>query len=242
MAQRIFVKVVGFSDDERHALNTVFRLSEQCETMYQLWAAQSPEAAQLGIFDGDSYEAQLDVELPHNEGLRILWIGNSPPAQVWRSFPRPILWPEVVQAMDSLFIPQELDFDLDLGEAVPPEEMLTKRALIVSPSRDVRLYLRARLSLARLTQADDAETGASALELARTNQYDVALVGFPLPDMDAWVLLRQLRQGKKPISRVAMTKAKRSPAEHVRAWLGGAEALLDNPPHPERLENLLKRV
>ena len=37
MAQRIYIKVVGFSDEERHALNTVFRLSEQCRTMYQLW-------------------------------------------------------------------------------------------------------------------------------------------------------------------------------------------------------------
>ena len=30
--ERVFVKVAGFSDAERHALNTLFRLSEQRET------------------------------------------------------------------------------------------------------------------------------------------------------------------------------------------------------------------
>ena len=34
MAQRIYIKVVGFSDEERHPLNTVFRLSEQVRTMF----------------------------------------------------------------------------------------------------------------------------------------------------------------------------------------------------------------
>jgi CheY-like chemotaxis protein len=248
MAQRIFVKVVGFSDEERHALNTVFRLSEQCQTMYQHWSPESPEAAQLGLLDGQSYEGQLEAELPQNEGLKMLWIGDDPPPQVWRSFQRPIAWPEVVQAMDVLFMPPDIDFDLDIGQdadTVPGGDtgpmLMDKRALIVSASRDVRLYLRARLSLSKLTQADDAETGAQALELVRAHQYDVALVDLPLPDMDGWQLLRQLKQGKKPIRSVGLTKARRSLPEHVRAWLGGAP-LMDNPPNPVRLENLLKRV
>ena len=37
--QRVFVKVLGFSDVERHALNTLFRLSEDRETGYALWSA-----------------------------------------------------------------------------------------------------------------------------------------------------------------------------------------------------------
>ena len=35
--QRIYVNVVGFSDVERHALNTVFRLSEERELSYVPW-------------------------------------------------------------------------------------------------------------------------------------------------------------------------------------------------------------
>jgi DNA-binding response OmpR family regulator len=119
--------------------------------------------------------------------------------------------------------------------------MSSKRALIVATSRDLRLYLRARLSLAKLTQADEAESGVHAVELARGNQYDVALVDHGLTDMDAWALLKTLRQGKKPIPHVAMTNTGPSLPDHVRGWLAGAEALLGRPPHPARLQAWLSR-
>lgn len=246
MAQRIYIKVVGFSDEERHAVNTLFRLSEQCLTMYQLWSPTARAPAGLALLDGDSYEARLEAESPQNADLKLLWIGENPPSQAWRAIQRPFAWPEVIEALDQLFQPAGTDIDLDLDAAnpgaPPPEPELRKLALIVSPSRDERLYLRARLSLASVTQADEAESGGAAVELARSRQYDFALVDFGLPDMDAWALLRQLRQGKKPIPHVAMTKAQRSLPEHVRAWLGGAEALMDRPPHPERLDAWLKRL
>jgi CheY-like chemotaxis protein len=206
MAQRIYIKVVGFSDEERHALNTLFRLSEQCLIMYQLWSPTARAPAGMALLDGGSYEARLEAESPLNRQIKLLWIGDDAPPQVWRSLARPFAWPEVIEALDE------------------------------------RLYLRARLSLARLTQADEAESGNEAMELARSKQYDFALVDFQLPDMTAWNLLRQLRQGKKPIAHVAMTKAQRSLPEHVRAWLGGAEALLDSPPHPQRLNAWLRRL
>lgn len=247
MAQRVFIKVVGFDDDERHALNVVFRLSEQCQTMYQLWSNEAPEKPRMALLDGDSYEARLEAESPLNEDVKLVWVGQNPPPQIWRSFRRPLAWPDIVQAMDTVFVPdQGLDFDLGLGDggsepAPVPEEMSTKRALIVAASRDLRLYLRARLSLAKLTQADEAETGSHAMELARGNQYDMALVDHGLPDMDAWEVLRQLRQGKKPIAHVAMTNSGPSLPDHVRAWLTGADALLGKPPHPARLQAWLKQ-
>jgi hypothetical protein len=43
------------------------------------------------------------------------------------------------------------------------------------------------------------------------------------------------------VAHVALTKQRRSLAEHVRAWVGGAEALLDQPPHPARLDAWLSR-
>ena len=42
MTQRVFVKVTGFTDVERHALNTVFRLSEQRGIIYSLWVPPPP--------------------------------------------------------------------------------------------------------------------------------------------------------------------------------------------------------
>jgi CheY-like chemotaxis protein len=244
MAQRIYIKVVGFSDEERHALNTLFRLSEQCLVMYQLWSPTARAPAGMALLDGDSYEARLEAESPLNGDIKMLWVGSDAPRQVWRSLPRPFAWPEVIEAMDAVFQPASVDLDLDLP---PPEEDTRpqrppKLALIISPSRDERLYIRARLALAGLTQADEAETGIEAMNLARGKQYDFSVLDFQLPDMTAWDLLRQLRQGQKPIRHVALTKAQRSFAEHVRAWMGGAEALLDSPPHPQRLNDWLRRI
>ncbi|GAB3649902.1 response regulator [Ramlibacter alkalitolerans] len=240
MAQRVFIKVVGFSDEERHALNTVFRLSEQCLTMYQLWTPTAPEPPRVALLDGLSWEARVEAESPLRRDLHLLWVGPNPPAAVSRAFPRPLPWPDVVDALDQLFAPEaELDVDLAQG---PDSVMSQKQALIVSASRDQRLYLRARLALARLTLADEAETGAAALELARAKQYDLALLDCNLPDVDAWLLLRQLKQGAHAIQHVAMTQAERTVPERLRAWLGGADALLENPPHPGRLDAWLSRI
>src|SRR4051812_42252372 len=213
MAQRIYIKVVGFSEEERHAVNTLFRLSEQCLTMYQLWSPQARAPAGMALLDGDSYEARLEAESPLNAGMKLLWIGADAPPTVWRSIARPFQWPDVVEAMDTVFHPAAMDLDLDVPreethDSLPP--LPAKLALIVSPSRDERLYLRARLSLAHLTQADEAEGGVEALQLARGKQYDFALVDFRVQDMDAWDLLRLLKQGKRPIHHVALTKAQRS--------------------------------
>jgi CheY-like chemotaxis protein len=237
MAQRIYIKVVGFSDEERHALNTVFRLSEQCRTMYQLWTPQAADPPRVALLDGDSWEARVEAESRPVRDLRLLWVGAHPPAGIWRSFERPIAWPEVIGGLDGVFEPEALDFDLDAPDSV----MSQKQALIVSADPAGRLYLRARLALARLTLADEAESASEAVQLARGKQYDLALVDASLQDMDAWALLSQLRSGRWPIEHLALTKAARSLPDRLRAWRGRT-ALLAHPPDPERLDAWLSRI
>jgi CheY-like chemotaxis protein len=248
MPQRVFVKVLGFTDVERHALNTVFRLSEESDPAYALWTPEAPDAAQLALIDGESYEARLEMESPGMEGLKLIWVGTAAPDNVWRTFQRPLAWPDVVRSMDELFVPAEvLDFDLDSDTGgpetlPPPPEAPRKRALIASGDRNERLYLRAKLALAHLTQADEAETAAQALELTRANQYDVALVDFALPGVSGWDLLKELSNTKPAIPHVIITKDGASFVERARAWIGGAEAFFDKPPHPGKLHDLLRKV
>jgi CheY-like chemotaxis protein len=245
MAQRVFVKVMGFTDVERHALNTVFRLSEQRQTVYSLWQPDAPEPPQLALVDGQSDEARLEFDLPENAGLQLIWVGAVAPANAWRVCGRPLSWPDVVKAMDELYAPATLDFDLgfDTGASdASPDAPRTRRALIASPDRDERLYLRARLALAEFTQADEAETGARALELARANHYAVALVDFGLPDVEGWAFLKELTGSRPAIAHVIMTKDRASIGERARARLGGAKACIDKPPHPGKLQELLLRV
>ena len=251
-AERVFVKVVGFTDVERHALNTVFRLSEQRDPVYSLWSAEAPEPPKLALVDGQSYESRLQLALPDDPELKLIWVGGAPPANARRSFERPLAWPDVVSAMDELLsapelIDFDLDFDLDFDSAGPdtqppePQEPV-KRALIASADRSERLYLRAKLALAELTQADEAETGAQALELTRVHQYSVALVDFALPDVNGWALLKELTEARPVIPYVIITKARASVGERVRAWLAGAKGCFDKPPHPGKLQYLLQKV
>ena len=257
MAQRIFIKVIGFSKEERQALDTVFRLSEQCRTMYRLWSPQAPEPPRLALLDGQSPEARLDAESASLADLPVFWFGPHPPAGARRSFERPIAWPEVVAMLDAVFAAEasdldlnldggadvDLDLNLDLAAVAGGDSALSiKQALIVSAQREDRLYLRARLALARLVLADEADTGVQAVELARDRQYDVAFVDAGLPDVDAWALVKHLRQGRHPIPHVAMTRVPRSLPQRVRAWFGGPDALLDHPPHPGRLKAWLSRI
>lgn len=257
MSQRVFVKVVGFTDVERHALNSLFRLSEERETKYSLWDASAPEFPKLALVDGQSYEARLELAAPVNADIKLIWVGAVAPIEAWRTYERPLSWPEVVRSMDELFAPAaDLDFDIDSGfgavepgvDAVdtrPPDDAdvpRPKRALIASPTREERLYLRARLALANLTLADEAETGAQALELARDNDYALAVIDFSLGDIEGWALLKELELQKRSIPhRVAIT-TKWTLVEYLRAWRGGIDGLCTRPLEPAKLQRLFSSV
>ncbi len=260
MVERVLVKVIGFSDVERHALNTVFRLSEQGQVAYSPWMEEAPQDPQLLLVDGESYEAALELAAPAHAGLQLIWIGPAAPEDASLSFERPLAWPQIVRSMDALFSPaSSLDFDLDAGaeldvdlevapdemggDTQPPEPLPPfKRALIASADRDQRLYLRARLALANLTQADEAETGPQALEMVRSQHYDVALIDFAVPGGDGWSLLKALREARPAIAHLIVTKSRPTAGERVRAWFQGMAGFFGQRPDPEKLGALLQKV
>jgi CheY-like chemotaxis protein len=246
MGHQVFVKVVGFNDVERHALNTLFRLSAEGGVTYALWAPEAPEAPQLALIDGQSYEARLELESPAVADLKLIWIGAIAPAHAWRTFERPLVWPDVVAAMDELFVPAapldlDLDFDFD-GEHLAPAQPPGKRALIVDPGQEDRFYLRAKLASVGLLQADEASSGAEALALLKTNTYNVALVNLNVSDMDGWDLFRQVGATKPNTPQVILTTSSKSLSLKTRAWFAGASGCLDKPLHPGKLQALLQKV
>ncbi|TFZ09031.1 response regulator [Ramlibacter humi] len=139
----------------------------------------------------------------------------------------------------------ELDFDFeDAQDTRPPEPgEPVKRALIANADRAERLYIRARMSLADLTQADEAETAADALELARNNRYEVAVIDYGLPGAKGgYELVRQLTRTEQRIPHVIVTKDKLSTAEKVGGLFGREPVVLEKPVHPLKLTALLSRV
>lgn len=120
--KRIFVKVFGFDDVERHALNTVFRLSETRPTAYALWTAAAPEEASMALIDGDSWEAALELANPAHDDLKLIWIGDNAPSRAHLVVKRPLQWAAVIESMDALLAADQQHgagkadngFDLDL--------------------------------------------------------------------------------------------------------------------------------
>ncbi len=242
MGKTVFVKVVGFRDVERHAINTFFRLSMDRATRYSLWTPEAPVLPHIALIDAESYEGGILLASPKlNPNLKLICVGAGAPAHAWRVFARPLNWTAVTHAMDQLFASQAVDIDIfddQPSTVVPPG---VRVCLIVDPSRDERLYLRARLALAGLIVADEAETVGAAAVMARERHYDIVIVNVDMPD-EPWDLLRRLVAANPPIGSVVVSAANANWAVHERAEQAGCRAVLDRPYDPGHVFRVLEMI
>ncbi len=265
---RIFVKFYGFSDAERHALDTVFRLSESHEVVYAAWAPQAegvPAEPDILLIDGDNWEAVLELAKPAHDALKLIWVGEGAPLHAWRVFAAPVRWSAVLEALDAEFAPltskalsadlalsHEHDLDVVLDEADDDTEPAAlegdtdmtaqRRVLLVDASRDDRLYLRAKLASEGLHEVDEASCGAEALELLGAQTYHLVVVDLGLGDMDSWTLIRAIGKTQPALAHLIVTGAVPGWMRQLRAYFAGAEAYLAKPLHPGVLKSLLQKI
>jgi CheY-like chemotaxis protein len=245
MASNIWVKVVGFSDVERHSLNTLFRLSAVRQTAYALWSPEVGAPPMVALIDVDSYGANLELALPSfNSNLKCICVGSRSQVNAWHSFPRPVDWPALIGVLDGLFaVPDAIDIDIGLNTLVEPiVPPGVKTTLLVGMGRDNRLYLRARLALAGLTDVDDAATGGEAGARVSQKDYDLVIVGLDLPDADPWALVETLHDLPTPIRSVVVVTAFPTWATTEQAERLGCTGLLEIPFNPRQVIALLGRV
>ena len=127
--QRIYVSVVGFTDVERHALNTIFRLSEDRDVSYAPWvplvapgAQPTLMTAEVLLVDGESAEAVLSHAKETPTGQRLIWVGPDAPDHAWRVMQRPIQWAHVLHDLDAVYAARLVDsgyLDLDFTSPAP---------------------------------------------------------------------------------------------------------------------------
>lgn len=122
--KRVFVKVFGFDDVERHALNAVFRISETRSIAYTPWTPDAPEEALMALIDGDSWEAALELANPANDDFTLIWIGDNPPARARLVIPRPLQWTAVIDGMDELLAAEQRQAAQALRPGNAPEKAL----------------------------------------------------------------------------------------------------------------------
>lgn len=204
--QRIYVAVVGFSDVERHALNTIFRLSEDRELSYAPWtpltAPGAPPAnftAEVALVDGESAEAVLAHARVTPPGQRLIWIGQDAPAHAWRVLERPIQWAEVLHDLDAVYAARQADsgfLDLDVTAPAPLESgfqsmpVLSRRALLVGLDLADRETLRLRLEQRDVLDVDMVNSTEAALEQIGRNRYVCGVFNLDDHQLDGWSLAR----------------------------------------------------
>lgn len=201
---RIYVSVVGFTDVERHALNTIFRLSEEREVAYAPWvplvapgAQPVPITAEVLLVDGDSAEAVLSHARETPTGQRLIWVGADAPSHAWRVLERPIRWADVLHDLDAVYAARMVDsgyLDLDFTSPAPlgadpaAPARPPRRALLVSNDVGERETLRLRLLTAGIEEIDEVGNTESAVELIRRNHYRCAVFNLDEHHLDAWSL------------------------------------------------------
>lgn len=250
MRPRVYVKVVGFRDDERHALNTLFKLSVGQPIAYILWTPEAPVAPALALIDLDSYEADIELASPNrNSDLKLICVGTNAPVSAGPVFQRPLDWPEIVTAMDRLFglarqpqaDPTAFNQTIRIELAPIPVPGL-KLALLVSPSREDRMYLRARLSLAGIADVEEAETGAAALEAVKKRRFDLVVVGLDVPDMDGWTLIQDLVMMEPDVGGVVVVTSDTSWHMREYAEQKGCLGLIEKPYDPMQIVEVLRKL
>ncbi|WP_137918034.1 hypothetical protein [Hydrogenophaga sp. 2FB] len=207
--QRILVSVVGFSDVERHALNTIFRLSQERELTYAPWVpllapgtSLPTNVAQVALVDGESLEAVLSHAKEMPPGQRLIWVGTDAPEHAWRVLHRPIDWAAVLHDLDAVFAAHQVDsglLDLDVTAPAPLDFELdsvsepndaVRRAVVVGTDEHEGTYLRTRLALAGVAHVDEVTDAALALELMKRYRYVCGVFNLDDHRIDVWALMR----------------------------------------------------
>lgn len=246
MTSPVMVKVMGFSDKERHSLNTLFRLSSRQIPSYQLWTLESVSQPHVALIDVDSYEATLELESPNfNPNLKVIAIGKEAPVHAWRFMPRPVDWVGLVRELDALFATL-VDVDIDIGTGGDPMDRVAPPGvtvcLVVGLAPDQRLYLRARLALAGHTQMDEADTAAQASQLLSQRHYDLMIIGLELADADSWALVEALKDMPAPPRSVVLATVSPTWAVMERADQLGCAGVLEIPFSPRQVLGILQKI
>ncbi len=253
MPSTVYVKVVGFRDVERHALNTVFRLSLDRHLVYALWTPEVLVPPNLALIDVDSYEGGLEIASPAlNPNLKLICVGTKLPVSAWRSFARPLDWIAVVSAMDELFMgaitqPASTNPDFDPNATVVDLVLDSvpagvKVSLLVDESRDHRLYLRARWALAGLMDVDEATYDDQALQLVKRRHYELVVVNLESPNVDGWKLVSELVALQPAIGSVVVSTRNNSWSLQQQAEQAGCRGVLEVPFDPNQVIQLLQKV
>jgi CheY-like chemotaxis protein len=119
---------------------------------------------------------------------------------------------------------------------------LTKQVLVVDDSATTRSIIRKLLQASRFhLRVTEAEDGASAIELASKQRFDVVFLDCYMPGRDGFATLETLKRDHADIQVVMITGTKDYRIED-RARAGGAKEFLFKPFFAKGIDGILYRL
>lgn len=240
----VWVKVVGFSSEERHAIQTMLRLSQEGDVRLRWWSPERGVAPHVILLDAESHAAALEIQSPSfNPGTKSIVVGDGGVsiAGMWRRFERPLDWAQMLREFETLFMgnaaPVQLSEPCDslpafMEDSVPPGY---KTALIVGLAREEQMYLKARLSLQGIAHVDEVANASDAVKNMGQHRYDVLIIGCPLPDVDVPTFIQALHERHEaPVEIVAVMGETQWQVTQSMESLG-VLAVLETPFTPHRV-------
>nr|WP_315465254.1 hypothetical protein [uncultured Rhodoferax sp.] len=246
MAITVWVKVVGFSDAERHSLNTIFRVSRPDGPNYVLWNPEDVASPNVAVIDVDSYEAGLDLVSPSfNPQLKMIAVGDSAPLGAWRALQRPVDWAALVKLLDELFASsQEVDIDIFSETLTPhvPTPPGIRCTLLVGMPPFCAYYLRARLALAGLLVVDEVQSLSECADHLAQRRYDLAVVYVDPVTQDPWRCAKYLQDLPEPLPNVIGVMPTPDWKSVRLSESMGCSALLEVPFNPQQVFAAFQKV
>ena len=123
-------------------------------------------------------------------------------------------------------------------KSLPVPAGKTHHVLVVDDSQSVRKQLELELELFDVT-VDFADTAKTALELLKTNTYDLALLDVVLPDKDGFLICKHIKATSKNTIAIMLT-GKATQADKIKGSLAGCDDYLIKPVGRMTFQNAVK--
>lgn len=247
MNPRLTVALLGFSDFERRALGSFFRLAAPPSLALE----QVQDMADARFIVANADHADLLRQLVAADRVAdTLFIGTQAPAGAAARLPRPIDALQVLREIETLARlgrrnTSRLDSDIHLPPASDAPAAARRSALLVDDSAIALRFLQLRLQRMGV-DSDLAHGSARALELLAQRAYGFVFIDVELGEgsaLDGLTLCQHIRRqhrhvgGRPPL--LVLVSAHHSPVDRARGSFAGCDHYLAKPADDEALRQLL---
>lgn len=261
--KRIFpISIIGFSDNERRLLRSMFLLTTERDRSYLIVERKEDPPGDIILVNGDDADAvtysKNSNNPKHPPKAPRLYLGNTALINTHEKYvSRPITTTRLLEALDNITI-SELDFCPELmitdenirhqsmSHHLPKKQISDSttiyRALVVDDSRPVRELMKINLGLMNMA-VDFAQTGEQALEMLYQKTFDIVFLDITLPGIDGYDVCKAIKANKNLKSLpVCMLTGKSSTFNKIKGKMAGCDVYLTKPVQSHDFMNVIKKL